>query len=847
MRILRMNPIQGLILFCSYILCGAMSLSGQVDSLPRANAVLKRLPLAFVENQGQWDTAAQFVARQGGLTARLEPDALVIQVVGKDEDSKVRGAVVKLAFEGCRKGVTLEGEKRLPGRNNYFIGNDPERWRSGVARYRSVLYRDLYDGIDIRVREGKGGILEYDVLVAPKTDLKQVALHVEGAEGLRIAKDGSLVIETAVGPLTQPVPRTWQVGADGTKQEVACRYVRLASNRFGFVVAGRDRAARLTIDPGLIWSTFLGGNSTDIPYAISVDPSGVVTVAGYTLSTNFPQTPGAYQTTLNGTIDGFVSRLDPRQSGAAQLVYSTFLGGNGLERVDGLHVDPAGVVTVAGLTGSTNFPVTNNSSYNGGFSDAFVSRLDPRLTGKKQLVYSTFLGGSGRDHANRLSVDANNVVTVVGMTQSTDFPWAPGAYDTTHNGGEDAFVSRLDPSLPVAKQLVYSTFLGGSGNELGSFAQQTALWVDPSGLVTVAGWTNSTNFPTTPGTYDTTHNGSDDVFVSRLDPRLTGNPQLVYSTFLGGQKADSAFAVSVRSSDEITVAGHTSSSDFPTTNSAFDTTFNGWIDVIVSRLDLRKTGTQQLVYSTFLGGGSSETAFALHVDSTGVMTMAGRTSSTGFPHTPGAFNTTFNGGIGDAFVSRLDPRRPGHWQLVYSTFLGGSGNEQSFALALDANGAAVVAGETGSSDFPVTPGAFDTTHNGGTDVFVTKLAMTCIQGSGSIAPGGTVDLDLFAPGDSGLYYQAASSLGTGPIPIGNRTIGLGLDILLYVSLNGYWPTLFDDYCGTIDAWDQAKAHIHIPNDKALTGLKIHSAFVTLDPSAPQGIKSISDTFSFMIQ
>ena len=310
-------------------------------------------------------------------------------------------------------------------------------------------------------------------------------------------------------------------------------------------------------------------------------------------------------------------------------------------------------------------------------------------------VLFLFLGGSGRDHANRLSVDANNVVTVVGMTQSTDFPWAPGAYDTTHNGGEDAFVSRLDPSLPVAKQLVYSTFLGGSGNELGSFAQQTALWVDPSGLVTVAGWTNSTNFPTTPGTYDTTHNGSDDVFVSRLDPRLTGNPQLVYSTFLGGQKADSAFAVSVRSSDEITVAGHTSSSDFPTTNSAFDTTFNGWIDVIVSRLDLRKTGTQQLVYSTFLGGGSSETAFALHVDSTGVMTMAGRTSSTGFPHTPGAFNTTFNGGIGDAFVSRLDPRRPGHWQLVYSTFLGGSGNEQSFALALDANGAAVVAGETG--------------------------------------------------------------------------------------------------------------------------------------------------------
>jgi hypothetical protein len=267
---------------------------------------------------------------------------------------------------------------------------------------------------------------------------------------------------------------------------------------------------------GLRYSTFLGGNGYDRPYAVSVDVSGrLVMVAGQTPSTNFPTTTGAYDTTHNGGNDGFVSRLDTSKTGTAQLLYSTFLGGSGSDQIIAISVAANGVVTAAGYTSSATFPTTTGAydmTHNGG-NDAFVSRLIPAPLGANGLSYSTFLGGTGSDRADALSVDTGGVVTVAGQAWSSNFPVTSGAYDTSHNGSGDAFVSRLDPSKTGTGQLLYSTYLGGSANEYGWWVS-----VDASGVVTVAGQTVSTNFPTTSGAYSATYNaGRYDTFLSRLD------------------------------------------------------------------------------------------------------------------------------------------------------------------------------------------------------------------------------------------------------------------------------------------------------------------------------------------
>ena len=328
----------------------------------------------FVPNLGQWEHPARFVHRNGPMTMFLQDRGWMIALVerpvvpktraydpgrsvahaaalskGKAKQ-KVRSVAVKMTFEGDMHVPKIVGEQKLEGQHNYFLGNDESRWRTGVPLYGSVRYEGLYPGIDLRLRQANG-VPEYDLLLQPGADLSQVSVHVEGAQGLSIARDGSLVIETALGPVTQSLPKTWQVGGDGRKHEVACNFTLLGANRFGFEAPAWVGDTSLTIDPGLIWSTFLGGNGQDEVRAIDIDATGVVTVAGWTPSTDFPTTSGAYDRTNNGGSDIFVSRLDPSKTGTAQLVYSTFLGGSTFDYAMALSVDVGGVVTVVGVTG----------------------------------------------------------------------------------------------------------------------------------------------------------------------------------------------------------------------------------------------------------------------------------------------------------------------------------------------------------------------------------------------------------------------------------------------------------------------------------------------------------------
>jgi hypothetical protein len=786
---------------------------------PRAGgAILDRLPLAFVENRGQWNRNARFVARRGGMAAWIEEDGVTLQLALCEGGDRRRGLVVRLSFEGALETVVLEGEEPKPGISHFFLGDDPSKWRTEVPAYGKVLYRGLQEGVDLQVREG-AGTLEYDLLLAPGADLDRVAVRCEGTERLEIEADGSLAMRTALGPIRQSPPVTWHVLPGGERRSVEARFRLLGSNRFGFEVTGRDSSLPLVIDPGLLYSTFLGGSSNDFVRALALDATGGAIVAGDTLSSDFPTTSGAYDTTSNGGRDAFVARLSP--SGDT-LVYSTYLGGGSDDLATALALDATGGATVTGYTSSSGFPTTSgafDTSFNG-VSDAFVARLSS--TGST-LLYSTFLGGSFIDTAWTLALDATGAATVAGSTTSLGFPTTAGAYDTTLSG-TDAFVARLSSSGGF---LLYSTFLGGAvGEEVYAIALS-------GGQATVAGQTGSPTFPTTPGAYDTTFNGGfSDGFVARLS---SPGGTLLYSTFLGGGDFDYAYALAL-SGDAATVAGTTFSSGFPATTGAYDTTFGGVQDAFVAQLSASGSA---LLFSTFLGGSAIDTALDLALDPMATVSVAGATYSADFPTTPGSYDPTHNGGS-DAFVARLTS-----WggALLDSTYLGGPGNDSAASLALDATGGAIVGGSTNSPGFPTTPGAFDTTYGGGPfgvafvarfDPFTPAPPPSGPYGTSSPGCGGPISIGVNSPPQIGNASFSITCANAPPNAIG--FIGLSLSAQIPpVSIVGVeiWIGLSADvYAVSSDALGAAQFPIPIPNDPMFVGGQTFWQFFWFGPNSP---------------
>lgn len=399
------------------------------------NRLLGRLPNAFVPNLGQWEHPARYVARVGRMTMFLDAKGWWFTLVEGnaaqtqcDASAPALGVAVRMTFVGAGT-ADLVAEEPLPGRHNYFLGNDASKWRSDVPLYSAVRYREVHPGVDVRARE-QDGHFEYDLLLQPGADLDPIEIGVEGIERMYVDHEGTLVMETRLGPVRMPAPLTWEEGPSGEKSPVACRYVLRGDNRFGFVAPGRRPGWSMVVDPGLVWSTFLGGSGGDESKTLALDSSGRVTIGGVTGSTNFPTTLGAWSTTLisNGQADIFITRLTP--AGDA-LDYSTFVGGAGADWVMSLAVDAQGSTTLAGSTSSVNFPTTltaYDTTFNGGTSpvDGFVTRLAPSGA---SLAFSTFLGGSAdADAVRALAVDAQGATTVCGDTWSNDFPTTPGAF-----------------------------------------------------------------------------------------------------------------------------------------------------------------------------------------------------------------------------------------------------------------------------------------------------------------------------------------------------------------------------------------------------------------------------------
>jgi hypothetical protein len=669
-----------------------------------------QLPLAFIENRGQVDSRVRFYAQGPRYAFHLTRDAAVLSFT---EES--RGVAVALRFLGANPQVTLDGGDRAPGDVNYFLGNDPSRWHTGLPRYSRVVYRELWPGVDMTIG-GQPGTLKYDFRLRPRARIADIQLAYDGAQKLTVDAGGALSIETALGVIRDSRPLAYQI-VGGARVPVESGYV-IKGNRYGFAVGAYDPGRELVIDPGIEYSTFLGGSSHESAYALAVDGAGNAYVTGITQSPDFPTTSGAFDRTgaTNNSLEAFVTKLNA--TGTA-LIYSTFLGGGNFEWGRAIAIDAAGNAYVAGQTKSSNFPTTSNA-FDRSFNvdtcprcgidqyDAFVTKLN---ASGSALVYSTFLGGFDLDDALAIAVDGSGNAYIGGETGSNNFPTTAGAFDRTRNGAFDAFVTKLNAA---GSAVVYSTYLGGLEVEF-----PTGAAVDGSGSAYVAGVTRSADFPATPGAFDTTHNGLFDVFVTKLN--ATGSA-LEYSTFIGGSDFDDAGGLAIDAGRNVYVAGGTSSLDYPTTVGAFDRT-NAGGDAFVTKLN--STGTA-LVYSTFVGGATgSSGASDVIVDASGNAWIAGTTTSADFPTTAGtAFDTTINGGA-DAFLAQLDA---GGAALLHGTFLGGRDTDSATDLAFDPGGNVIVAGETMSTDFPTTAGAFDRVWNGDplifwADAFITKFAV----------------------------------------------------------------------------------------------------------------------------
>ncbi|OGC91672.1 MAG: hypothetical protein A2W25_13320 [candidate division Zixibacteria bacterium RBG_16_53_22] len=635
---------------------------------------LSSLPLAFTQNLGQWDDITLFQAQTGGATFAFHRDGVLYALSAKQGN-----LFLAAQFVGSSPEVEVAGEERLGHNSNYFIGNDPACWRTGVPNYSSVIYRDLYPGIDLRYH-GDDGALKYDFIVAPGAEYSRIEIRYSGAIGVEVTDAGDLEINSQTGPVYEKKPYVYQE-IDGATVEISGRYMISGHNSFRFDLEAFNPNYQLVIDPHLVFSSYFGGINDDMGLAVAVDANNCVYLAGRTDSDEDneefpildPDPPSFRPSQLHyngGECDAFVAKFCPNQSGVLEMVYCSYLGGVYTDSANGITVDAFGKVWVTGLTNSDNFPTVSATDYtlndddpSNYRSDAFVAKLDE----DGDIVFSTYYGGPEDDEGADIAVDKTvSIAFVTGWTVSppdiypyddTGFPITQNAFDATLNDGNpgppDAFMGRFS-----AGALEYSTYLGGSD------------WDKGYGIaVQVVGYSRYAFL--TGETYSAEHPGQETGFPLRNAIDLVN----------GGAEKD-----------------------------AFVTKFNA----IPSTLQ----------FSTYLGGSNYETGYDIAVDSDGRAYVTGGTNSADFVIV-GGFDNQLNNGPGDydndAFIAKYTYTDP-ILSLVYSSYLGGGSHEEGFGIAIDAQGIAYITGETASNDFPLVNNDDDFVREW--EVFVTKVGYT---------------------------------------------------------------------------------------------------------------------------
>jgi len=679
--------------FASAILLSLLALATNTyasSPTPAFNA----LPVGFAPNLGQTDPRVKFLARSGGMTLFLTSTETVFLTTR---------SVVRMRLVGANAEPDVHGVDPLPGRQHSFLGRDPSRWRTDVPTYARVRYRGVYRGIDVLYYGADGRQLEYDFVVAPGADPGVIQLAFDGVDQLRIDDRGDLVLDVGETHLRFGKPRVYQASAAG-RHPVAGAWAILGAGTVGFRLGPYDSRHVLVIDPTVAVASYLGGSGTDQAFAIALAPDGSVFVTGNTTSVNFPATAGSFQPSAPGAVDAFVVKLDNTLSTVA---YSTFIGGTGDDAGRGIAVDAVGNAYVTGFTTSADFPTTPGAvqparppGQAAGVADAFVVKLNPQGSA---LVYGTYLGGTDSDIGLAIAVDPAGNAFVTGGTFSANFPTSFAAAQPTIGGDRDAFVTSLDPTGTVLR---YSTFLGGTGADVGN-----AITVDRSDAVYVTGSTTCapapcavlTDFPTTPGVVSPLRPagqaaGVTDVFVTKL----SSAGLRVYSTFVGGTGADEGLGIVVDQSGDAIVTGATASTNFPV--SASSPAFTGALQAFLTKLD--PTATSLLFSRPVPTTSPLAAGLGIGQDNAGRLYVGGSEVRGGAAQT-------------DAFIIEFSPAGTSPTNEV---FVGGSGDDLAFGIAVDPRGGNVyLAGQTTSAAGFSTRGAFQPVFGGGVDGFVVQV------------------------------------------------------------------------------------------------------------------------------
>lgn len=664
--------------------------NGALASSPEVTAQYAGLPMRFEPNVGQSDPRVRFLARGNGYTLFLTGTESVMVLAKPAPDGPAD--VVRMRYAGANAQPRVEGVQPLPGITNYFLGNDPARWRTNIVSFAQVRYHEIYAGIDL-VYYGSGRDIEYDFIVQPSADPSAIRLSYDGARRLSVNRSGELVLAVAGGELRQKAPVIYQDGPEGPAL-VAGAYV-LRGNQVGFKVGAYDHSRPLIIDPVMVYSTYLGGSNFDQATSIHVGPTGDAYIAGVTSSPDFP-IQGLPATALGGGQDLFVTKMS--LAGNA-LSYSTYIGGVGTEVANDIAVSGAGTVYVTGSTTSINYPVvTPTIAAQVGGTDAFLTKL---TSAGNAIVYSTYWGSTGFDEGTAVTIDPADNAYIAGNTSAPDFP-TQTPFQAALAGRMDGFMTKFSVA---GNSIVYSTYLGGVGDD-----RVFDMAVADDAAVFVVGSTTSANFPTTSASVQPALAGGRDGFLTHFS--LAGNA-LLYSTFLGGSGTDEVFGMTIDAPMNAYLTGRTTSTNFPTLVPMQSLNGGGANDAFVAKVNPPGAA---LVYSTYLGGSGDDQGQGIAIDVARNAFVTGSTTSVDFPlHSP--LQATLSG-PSDGFVGKLSLAGSA---LIYSTYLGGAQADEGFGIGVDLVGSAYVAGFTESDNFPRI-NAFQAAFGGVRDAFVSKLA-----------------------------------------------------------------------------------------------------------------------------
>ncbi len=683
---------------------------------------VQTLPLRFERNVGQTDPEVSFLARSRSGDAFLTPTALVLRVRegARGPNAPAKSAVVRIQTRGSNPRVRVTGLDPLPGRTNYFIGNDPAKWRTNVPSFARVKYEGVYQGIDL-VYYGNGGNLEYDFDVAPGADPARIALSVDGAEGIRIDPAGTLVLRTAAGEVRQRAPRIYQQDGHG-RHEVAGGFVMRRDGRVGFALARYDGAQPLVIDPEVVYATYFGGSAeTDIK-AIAVDAAGSVYVTGDTYAHDFPTRNPAQPTNNHSqSLSAVVTKFSPD---GRSLVYSTYLGGSDTFALDvavGIAIDATGAAYITGTTGSADFPTRNAVQPSKAFgTDGFVSKLS---ADGSVLVYSTYLGGNSFDEPFGITLDSSNNAYVYGRTDSTDFPTKNPTQATYGGGSHDGFWSLLGAA---GTPLLFSTYIGGSGND----DVQSLKVYSETGDAYVTGQRQPPNLATNQDRSPESPLDKQEWYVLHYKglPFAIEVPAPVTGTIITiddqGRKVVTHVLLegNGRDGDE----GQVSEEALPD----IEAFISGGCVALPPATGCSGYGaiatvdgtTLELKSVTNVADVLPEITAAVR-DPQGAVYVTG-TAGSGFTSLVNPIQSVYGGSL-DAFVAVFAPTTR---QVLFSTYLGGSGHDVPNGIALDPQGNIYIAGQTTSDNFPTknayqaTPPAPNGVSIGQGNSFIVKIS-----------------------------------------------------------------------------------------------------------------------------